>query len=162
MPDPLDTVLRLRRVSVDDAKRGLAAAIRAEGDAQAVADAAEALIGAEAAAAADVAAPDAAVAAFAAWLPTAAPGRRPPERGMTGCAPRSRWHGPDCRPRWRRQRRPSPCSNAGGPNAPPGKARASRPPWTRWRPAGARIPASRYGTGKSVTSQRFTRRFSLL
>ncbi len=69
MPDPLATVLRLRRVTVDDAKRCLAAVLRAEEAAQRKAEAAESSIDDEAAAASDLAGGDEAVEAFAAWLP---------------------------------------------------------------------------------------------
>ncbi len=69
MPDPLDTVLRMRRVTVDEAKRELAALIRAEEVAQSKADALEALIRQEGEAAADLAAGDEVVEAYAAWLP---------------------------------------------------------------------------------------------
>ena len=69
MPDPLATVLRLRRVTVDDAKRALAAVLRAEEAAQVKAEAAERCIDAEAAVASDLASGDDAVDAFAAWLP---------------------------------------------------------------------------------------------
>lgn len=69
MADPLKTVLRLRRVTVDDAKRALGAVLRAEDAALARAAAAEALINEEAEAAADLAAGDDAVEAFATWLP---------------------------------------------------------------------------------------------
>ncbi len=69
MPDPLDTVLRMRRITVDDAKRELASLLRAEELAQSNAGALEALIGQEAVAAADLAAGDEIVEAYAAWLP---------------------------------------------------------------------------------------------
>ena len=69
MPDPLATVLRLRRVTVDDAKRSLAAVLRAEEAAQMKAEAAESSIDEEAAVASNVAGGDEAVEAFAAWLP---------------------------------------------------------------------------------------------
>ena len=69
MPDPLDAVLRMRRVTVDDAKRELGSLLRAEEVAQAKADRLEALIGQEGAAAADLAAGDEVVEAYAAWLP---------------------------------------------------------------------------------------------
>ena len=68
MPDPLETVLRIRRVTVDDAKRALAALLRAVDAAQAHADAAERLILAEGELAVDTEG-DGAVEAFAAWLP---------------------------------------------------------------------------------------------
>jgi flagellar export protein FliJ len=69
MADPLDTVLRIRRVTVDDAKRDLAALLRAEEAAQTKAEATEALIAQEAAAATDLRAGDDAVESYAAWLP---------------------------------------------------------------------------------------------
>ena len=69
MPDPLATVLRLRRVTVDDAKRSLAAVLRAEEAARMRAEAAESSIDDEAALASDLAGGDEAVEAFAAWLP---------------------------------------------------------------------------------------------
>ena len=69
MPDPLATVLRIRRVTVDEARRHLAAALDAEEVAHANADAAEAAIGAEGEIAADLMADDSAVEAYAAWLP---------------------------------------------------------------------------------------------
>ncbi len=75
MPDPLDTVLRIRRMALDDAVRCMAACLRAEDSAgQAAkaakaAKAADAAIEAECESAADLAGEDAAVAAFAAWLP---------------------------------------------------------------------------------------------
>ena len=69
MPDPLATVLRLRRLTVDDAKRSLAAVLRAEEAAQVKAEAAEGSIDAEATVASDLSRGDEAVEAFAAWLP---------------------------------------------------------------------------------------------
>lgn len=72
MPDPLDTVLRIRRMALDDAVRCMAACLRAEdsaGQAAKAAKAADAAIEAECESAADLAGEDAAVAAFAAWLP---------------------------------------------------------------------------------------------
>ncbi|WP_158743957.1 hypothetical protein [Acidisphaera sp. L21] len=69
MADALDTVLRIRRVTVDDAKRDLAAMLRIEEDAQLKAEATEALIAQEAAAATDLRAGDDAVEAYAVWLP---------------------------------------------------------------------------------------------
>ena len=69
MPDPLDTVLRLRRVTVDDARRELTALLQAEDRARSSADLAEALIAQEGEAAASLAAGDDAVEAYAAWLP---------------------------------------------------------------------------------------------
>ncbi len=69
MLDSLAALLRLRRLTVDDAKRLLAASLRAEEAAQKKAEAAESSIGDEAAAASDLASGDGAVEAFAAWLP---------------------------------------------------------------------------------------------
>jgi hypothetical protein len=69
MPDPLDTVLRIRRMALDDAVRCMAACLRAEDSAGQAAKAADAAIEAECESAADLAGEDAAVAAFAAWLP---------------------------------------------------------------------------------------------
>ena len=69
MSDPLDTVLRIRRVTVDDARRELAALLRAEELAQVKAETAEALIRQEGDAASDLSAGDDAVEAYAAWLP---------------------------------------------------------------------------------------------
>ena len=69
MPDPLATVLRIRRITVDDARRQLGVAIRAEEQANMAVLAAEAAIGAEGEAAADLMAGDGAVEAYARWLP---------------------------------------------------------------------------------------------
>ncbi len=69
MPDPLATVLRLRRITVDEAKMALAAQLRVEDLASRAAAAAAAAIDAECDIAADLMAGDGAVEAFAAWLP---------------------------------------------------------------------------------------------
>ena len=69
MRDPLATVLRIRRITVDDARRQLAAAIQAETQAESAVLNAEAAIGLEGDAAADLTAGDGAVEAYAAWLP---------------------------------------------------------------------------------------------
>ncbi len=69
MRDPLATVLRIRRITVDDARRQLGVAIRAEEQANMAVLAAEAAIGAEGEAAADLMAGDGAVEAYARWLP---------------------------------------------------------------------------------------------
>ncbi len=69
MPDPLDTVLRIRRMALDDAARALAACLHAEENARQAAGAAEAAIGAESEAATDLSAGDGVVEAFARWLP---------------------------------------------------------------------------------------------
>lgn len=75
MPDPLDIIMRLRRVTVDDARRELGISLRAEEEAEANARAAETLIGEEAHASADLSAGDAAVEAFAAWYRSGGPMR---------------------------------------------------------------------------------------
>ncbi len=69
MPDPLATVLRIRRVTVDEARRLLSAALSAEEQADRTAAAADAAIGVEGEIAADLMAGDSAVEAYAAWLP---------------------------------------------------------------------------------------------
>ncbi len=69
MSDPLATVLRIRRITVDDAKRELASLLQAEDAAQREADAADALIAQEGRAAATLAGGDDVVEAYAAWLP---------------------------------------------------------------------------------------------
>ena len=69
MPDPIDAILRIRRLTVDDARRGLAALLQAEGAANSRLKAAEALVIEEAEIAADLAGGDDRVEAFAAWLP---------------------------------------------------------------------------------------------
>lgn len=67
--DPLQTLLRLRRLAVDEARRALAECIQREQDTErALADAAAA-IARETAAATALSAGDAEVEAFAAWLP---------------------------------------------------------------------------------------------
>jgi hypothetical protein len=67
--DPLDAVLRIRRMAVDAARRHLADSLTIEEAARKRVAAAEARIESEAAVAADLATGDAAVEAFAAWLP---------------------------------------------------------------------------------------------
>ena len=69
MPDPLATVLRIRRVTVDEARRGLGEALRAADKALEQAEVADKAISEEGEIAADLAAGDNAVEAFAAWLP---------------------------------------------------------------------------------------------
>jgi flagellar FliJ protein len=69
MRDPLATVLRIRRITVDDARRQLGVALRAEEEANMAVLAAEAAIGAEGEAASDLTAGDGAVEAYARWLP---------------------------------------------------------------------------------------------
>jgi flagellar FliJ protein len=69
MRDPLATVLRIRRITVDDARRQLGVALRAEEEANMAVLAAEAAIGAEGEAASDLMAGDGAVEAYARWLP---------------------------------------------------------------------------------------------
>ncbi len=67
--DPLDAVLRVRRMAVDTARRHLAERLTVEEAARKHAEAAETRILSEGQAAADIAAGDGAVEAFAAWLP---------------------------------------------------------------------------------------------
>lgn len=67
--DPLEAVLRIRRMAVDTARRHLAEALTIEETARRHAEAAEARIVSEGQAAADIATGDSAVEAFAAWLP---------------------------------------------------------------------------------------------
>ena len=71
MSDALQTVMRIRKLAVDEAKRALAESLNVEDQARRVADAAEAQIGIEGQIAADLETGDGAVEAFAAWLPTA-------------------------------------------------------------------------------------------
>jgi flagellar biosynthesis chaperone FliJ len=68
--DPLESVLRIRRMTVDDARRALAQSLRHEEVARHRAEAAEALIYREGEIAADLSVGDGAVEAYAAWLPT--------------------------------------------------------------------------------------------
>ncbi len=82
MPDPLSIVLRIRRVTVDEARRQVAAALMAQDIAEAVAEAADAAIGAEGEIAADLMADDSAVEAYAAWLPR---GRARAEAARLAC-----------------------------------------------------------------------------
>jgi len=66
--DPLESLLRLRRLAVDEARRGLADCLRAESQAAEALAALEAAIERETDVAADLSAGDAEVEAFAAWL----------------------------------------------------------------------------------------------
>jgi flagellar export protein FliJ len=66
--DPLESLLRLRRLAVDEARRGLADALRSESEAARTIAAVEAAIEREADVASSLAAGDAEVEAFAAWL----------------------------------------------------------------------------------------------
>ena len=66
--DPLEALLRLRQLAVDEARRGLAECLRIESDAAATVAAIEATIERETEAATDLASTDAQVEAFAAWL----------------------------------------------------------------------------------------------
>ena len=70
MSDALQTVMRIRKLAVDEAKRALAEALSAEDAARTEAEAAEAQIGIEGEIAADLNSDDGAVEAFARWLPT--------------------------------------------------------------------------------------------
>src|SRR5438270_346766 len=69
--DPLATLVRLREQARDDAQRHLVACLAAESRAEAIAGDAERAIASESEAAADPCGSDAAVEAFAAWLPVA-------------------------------------------------------------------------------------------
>ncbi|MGI4952196.1 MAG: hypothetical protein ACRYGM_10350 [Janthinobacterium lividum] len=69
--DPLETVLRLRRRAVDEARQTLARAVATEANADAQARAAERSIETEAQRASDPAGGDDLVEAFATWLPGA-------------------------------------------------------------------------------------------
>jgi hypothetical protein len=66
---PLETLVRLRRLASEDARRAFAACLRAEDETAAALRGAEAAILHEQAAATDLSADDAVVEAFAAWLP---------------------------------------------------------------------------------------------
>ena len=66
--DPLEALLRLRRMAVDESRRGLAACLRGESEAAAAVAAIEAAIERETEAATNLAAGDAEVEAFGAWL----------------------------------------------------------------------------------------------
>jgi flagellar biosynthesis chaperone FliJ len=65
----LETLVRLRRLAGEDARRAFAACLRAEDETAAALRSAESAILHEQAAAADLAADDTVVEAFAAWLP---------------------------------------------------------------------------------------------
>jgi flagellar export protein FliJ len=66
--DPLNALLRLRRIAVDQSRRDLADCLRAEGDAEAAMEAIAASIEHEAEVVTDLGVGDAEVEAFAAWL----------------------------------------------------------------------------------------------
>ena len=66
--DPLETLLLLRRLAVDEARRGLADCLRVESEAAHAVAEIEAAIGHETDVAANLASDDAEVEAFAAWL----------------------------------------------------------------------------------------------
>lgn len=108
--DPLDALMRLRRIAADKARRDLADCLRAESVAAEAVAMITASIEHEAEVATDLAAGDAEVEAFAAWLCRMRPQQGaaevvvaeatavPPKRG-----PPSRWRAPRCA-RWRRCR----------------------------------------------------------
>jgi flagellar export protein FliJ len=75
-PDPLESLLRLRQVALDEARRELAGCLRAESETAAAVAAIEAAIEREAEAASSLAAGDAEVEAFAAWLRRIRPEQR--------------------------------------------------------------------------------------
>ena len=66
--DPLEALLRLRRVAADEARRGLAESLRVEGEAAAAVAAIAAAIERETEVATSLAVGDAEVEAFAAWF----------------------------------------------------------------------------------------------
>ena len=74
--DPLDALLKVRRMAADEARRGLAECLRAESEAIAAIVEIEASIGRETEAATSLAADDAEVEAFAAWLRRIRPQQR--------------------------------------------------------------------------------------
>ena len=67
-PDPLESLLRLREMAADEARRHLADCLRVESEAAAAVAAIEAAIERETEAASSLAADDAEVEAFAGWL----------------------------------------------------------------------------------------------
>ena len=77
--DPMDALLRLRRLVVDQLRRDLAECLRVETAAEQAVVAIEAEIESEAAAAADLCTGDAEVEAFAAWLHRIRPAQRAAE-----------------------------------------------------------------------------------
>jgi hypothetical protein len=77
--DPLEALLRLRRMAVDTARHDLADCLRAESEAQSRVAAITASIEHEAAVAADLTTGDAEVEAFAAWLRRIRPVQRAAE-----------------------------------------------------------------------------------
>jgi flagellar biosynthesis chaperone FliJ len=68
MPDPLNTLLRLRRLAVDEARQALADCLRTEAERAAEMRALDDAVDRETVAACDLAADDKAVEAFAVWL----------------------------------------------------------------------------------------------
>jgi flagellar export protein FliJ len=74
--DPLQALLRLRRVTADEARRDLAACLRAESEAAAAVAAIKASIERETEVATSLAAGDAEVEAFGAWLRRVRPKQR--------------------------------------------------------------------------------------
>ncbi len=74
--DPLEALLRLRRMAADEARRGLAECLRAEGEAAGAVATIEAAIARETEAATSLAAGDAEVEAFAGWLRRIRPKQR--------------------------------------------------------------------------------------
>lgn len=69
--DPLSTLIRLRQRVLDEAQREVVSCLQVETEAQRLADEADRAIMREMEAASDPSGPDAAVEAFAAWLPGA-------------------------------------------------------------------------------------------
>ena len=87
--DPLESLLRLRRLAVDEARRGLADCLRVESLAAHAVAAIESAIDHETDVATDLASGDAVVEAFAAWLRRI----RPKQHGVLAC-----WAKPSLRP----------------------------------------------------------------
>ena len=74
--DPLQTLVRLRRAAVDEARRGLAECLCEEGEAASAVSAIESAIARETEAAGNLAAGDVEVEAFGAWLRRIRPERQ--------------------------------------------------------------------------------------
>jgi flagellar export protein FliJ len=84
--DPLEALMRLRRIAADKARRDLADCLRAESAAVAAVEAFAASIEHEAEVATDLAAGDAEVEAFAAWLRRIRPRQRAAETAVEEAA----------------------------------------------------------------------------
>jgi flagellar export protein FliJ len=80
--DPLEALLRLRQVAVDQSRRDLADCLRAEAEAEAAVQVIDASIEHEAEVVSDLGAGDAEVEAFAAWLRRMRPRQREAKRAV--------------------------------------------------------------------------------